>query len=151
MEWYQALIISLVSVIVGAFLGYWFNRRGMKAERGERERKELHSAMRSLQVELHANIELMENPIKELILAPFSTDMWSAHKGKVNSLPSQLQQDVFQAYQWMGKANAVVQTHVAYAPSREYCQSVYFQWLDKMKESAIKARDELDEWLRGQK
>lgn len=152
MEWWQQIIAYVVIGFGGAFLGAWLQRRALREERASREEAELTSAMRNLLSEINSNLELIEKPLTGWSLAPFATDMWNAHKGKILYLPSKLQQNLLQAYLWIGKANAVVETHLAHdSRGGGHFDNLYLQMVEKIRDPAQKARDELEKWLNTRK
>lgn len=148
MEWWQQIIVYVVIGFAGVFLGAWLQRRALKEERASREEAELISAMRNLLSEINSNFRLIEKPLKGWSLAPLVTDMWNAHKGKILYLPSELQQNLLEAYLWIGKANAVVQTDLAHGSrGGGYFNTLYQEMIDKTKDPAKKAKDGLERWL----
>ncbi len=148
MEWWQQLVALVVIGFGGVFLGAWLQRRALREERTSREEAELTSAMRNLLSEINCNLGLIEKPLTGWSLAPFTTDMWNAYKGKILSLPSELQQNLLQAYLWIGKANAVVETDLAHGSrGGGYFNNLYLQMVEEIKDPAQKARDELKKWL----
>ena len=148
MEWWQQIIAYSVFGFGGIFLGAWLQRRALKEERAIREKAELISAMRNLLSEINCNLRLIEKPLTGWSLAPFTTDMWNAHKGKILDLPSELQQNLLVAYHWIGKANAIVETDLAHGSrGGGYFNTLYLQMVEEIKDPAKKAGDELKKWL----
>lgn len=148
MEWWQQLVAYVIIGFGGVSLGAWLQRRALREERLVREETELRSATRNLLAEVNANLELIEKPLKDWSLAPFATDMWNVHKGKITYLPPELQGDLLQAYLWIGKANAVVQTHLAHdSRGGGHFDSLYQQMVEEIRGPAQKARDGLVRWL----
>ena len=108
-NWETALAsagVVLLSVVVGAVLSYFFQRRGMIEEHRFREEVASHSALRDIQGELEADIAVAENASREGT-GPLrlSADMWHAHIGQTLRVPSHLQQSLRRAYFFVEQAN----------------------------------------------
>ncbi|MBL7127016.1 MAG: hypothetical protein ISS58_07470 [Dehalococcoidales bacterium] len=148
MEVWQQILIYAVIGFGGVVLGAWLQRRAMREERAAREETELTSSMRNLLSEIESNLGLIEQPLTGWSLAPFETDIWDAHKGKILYLSSELQKSLREAYLWIHKANAVVETHLAHdSRGGGHFDNLYRQMIEKVKAPAQKARDELKDWL----
>jgi len=107
MQWWQYLIISVVTVCLGAFLGYWFNRRGMESERATIEARALESAILAIFAEVEANKEIASRPFTGKQL-PFLTEMWNLYKGHIDKLPEEIAQPIHKLYIDIIHANAIV-------------------------------------------
>ena len=148
MELWQEILIYVVVGFGGIYFGAWLQQRAMREERASREEAELTSAIRNLLSEIESTLRLIEQPLTGWSLAPFSTDIWDAHKGKILYLPSELQENLQETYLWIRKANAVVETHLALdSRGGGYFNNLYKQMVDKIKTPAQKARGELKDWL----
>lgn len=120
MDWWQNLIMILVPVVVGALIGYFFNRLGAKHERRITEIIHLQDAVSGLLVEMEANIKLTERQPEPALLPRLAKDMWNMHKSSVCELPFAVQESLYQAYVSIDKVNAVVETRIAYSSGHGY-------------------------------
>jgi hypothetical protein len=89
MEWWQQLILSLVTILVGAFLGYFLSHIGAQQEKKSRIGEKLEEAVSGILVELETNLKLAKQPFQTR-LVPFVTSMWGIHKGEIVRLPKEL-------------------------------------------------------------
>ena len=159
MDWYEALAVTLGSVVVGtvlgAFLGHCFGRRGMKEERIERRKQELQDAVRGLLTEVRANLKLIEKQLEPGLLPWLSKDMWNIHKSRVIDLPFEIQESLYQAYSSIDKVNAVVQNMYAFGSRHRYgpgsWDTRYENEGKNAREPMAIATDKLEEWLKEQK
>jgi len=147
MEWWQQLILSLVTILFGAFLGYSFSRIGAKQERKSRTGERLRNAGRSLLAELKVNSEIAAQPLKKRIV-PFVTNAWEANKGEISGLPEELQDTLYQVYVEIQIANALVEADIHQLDyGRGYYNQSYKEKTDKVIEIARKAMGLLGSWL----
>jgi len=72
MEWWQQLILSLVTILFGASLGYFLSRIGATQEKKSRTREQLRNAGLSILAELRINLEIARQPFQNT-LVPFVT------------------------------------------------------------------------------
>jgi len=111
MVWWQSIIL----LIFGGLIGFFFNRLGAKSERDAIERRHLQDAIRGLLIEMQSNIKLTENPPGLAILPRLAKDMWNMHKSSVAELPLVIQETLYRAYIEIDKVNAVVETRIAFS------------------------------------
>ena len=100
--------MSLASVALGAFIGYFLNKRGVQNERDARERRQLRSAVKGLLTEMNANLKLIEKGPDMALLPPLAKDMWNIHKNRIVELPSEMQTCLYEAYVRIDYVNAVL-------------------------------------------
>jgi len=135
MEWWQYVIASVIPVVVI----YKLRRRADK-------RDKLLNAMRDILVELDSNVELAKQPFQGN-LVPFENKMWDGHKGKILSLPKDIQGALRQAYNCVQEANALVQSNLQLAYGLGYYNKQYQQKCNEIAEKAGKASELLRGWL----
>lgn len=111
MEWWQQLILSLVTILVGAFLGYFLSRFGAKQEKESRTGEKLEEAVSGILVELETNLKLAKKPFQNR-LVPFVTSMWEVHKGEILRLPKKLKDVLYQVYVEIEMANNLVEADI---------------------------------------
>lgn len=154
MVWWQYLIISLTSVALGAFMGYFLNRRGVQSERDARERRELRDAVKGLLTEMNANLKLTEKRPEPALLPPLAKDMWDIHKSKILELPLEIQESLYQAYSAIDSVNAVIDTRLA-CGNRDQGPGAWDTRYEnegkKARERIEEARSYLGKWLKEQK
>ena len=151
MVWWQYLIISLASVAVGVFLGYFLNKRGVQNERDARERMQLQSAVKGILAEMNANLKLIEKGPNMALLPPLAKDMWNIHKSRIVELPSEMQICLYEAYAGIDYVNAVLDTRTAVGPRGHgpgEWDTRYMNEAEKARNPIEKARDALQEWLK---
>jgi len=155
MVWWQYLIISVVSLVVGGVFGYWLNRRGMKTERDAIERRQLRDAAKGLLAEMHANLKLTQKSPDPALLPPLAKDMWNIHRSKIVELSLQIQESLYQAYSSIDNVNAVLENMYAFGSRQNYGPGAWdTRYANEAKEARVhmkRARDCLEEWLREQK
>jgi hypothetical protein len=150
MVWWQNLIVSLASVALGAFIGYFLNKRGVQNERDAGERMQLRIAVKGLLAEMNANLKLIEKGPDMALLPPLAKDMWNIHKSKIVELPSEMQTCLYEAYVGIDYVNAVLDTR-AVVGTRGHGPGAwdtrYGNEAEKAKKSMEKAKEELEKWL----
>lgn len=107
MEWWQYLIVSIVTVSLGAFLGYFFNRLGAKNEKSATEQRQLKSAVSAILGEVQANETIAKAPWTGTQL-PFLTEMWSLYKSQISMLPMEVRRKIDELYITVIRTNAIV-------------------------------------------
>jgi len=111
MEWWQQLIFSVVTILVGAFLGYFLSRIGAQQEKKSRIGEKLEEAVSGILVELETNLKLAKQPFQTR-LVPFVTSMWEIHKGEILRLPKELKDALYQVYVEIEMANNLVEADI---------------------------------------
>jgi len=150
MEWWQQLIVSLVAILFGAFIGYYFSRIGAKQEKKSRTEEKLKDAVSGILVELETNLELAKQPFGNR-LVPFVTSMWEVHKGETLRLPKKLKYILYQAYVEIEIANNLVEADIHQLDyGRGYYNEPYKEKKNKIKEKAEQAIKDLKDWLQKQ-
>lgn len=154
MVWWQYLIISLASITLGAFIGYFLNRRGVQDERDAGERRQLQSAVKGLLAEMNANLKLIEKGPDMALLPLLAKDMWNIHKSRIVELPSEMQACLYEAYVRIDYVNAVLDIRVVEGNRGRGPGA----WETRYKNEAEKARKPMEEarnclkvWLKEQK
>jgi hypothetical protein len=107
MEWWQYLVVSVVTVSLGAFLGFWFNRLGIRNERAAIEDRQLRGAISAILAEVEVNEKIAKEPWTGKQL-PFLIEMWNLYKPQVASLPGEARQELEELYIDIIRANTVV-------------------------------------------
>lgn len=107
MEWWQYLVISVVSASLGAFLAYFFNRLGTKNERVAIENKQFQTAIAAIIGEIQANESIAKKPWTGKLL-PFLVDNWTVYKRQLPNLPEQTIQQIDEFYLDVILANTMV-------------------------------------------
>lgn len=155
MVWWQYLIISVASLVVGGLFGYLLNRRGMKTERDATERRQLRDATKGLLTEMYANLKLTEKSPEPALLPPLAKDMWTIHKSKIIELSLEIQESLYQAYSSIDNVNAVLEDVYAFGSRQNYgpgrWDKRYEDEAKKAREHMERARDCLEGWLKEQK
>jgi hypothetical protein len=119
------LPIALVAGIIIALAGYYLNIIFANRERKEKAKEQLQGAMRSILVEIEANLGLAKQPFKDTIMLPFLTEMWDYHKGEILALPPDMQTAIHQTYICIREANAIVQNNIHLPYGLGYYNSHY--------------------------
>jgi len=152
MVWWQYLIISLASITLGAFIGYFLNKRGVQNERDAREQRQLRDAVQSLLTEVNANLKLTEKGVEPALLPRLAKDMWNIHKSNVAELSPEIQEILHQAYSSIDKVNALIDNMYAFGSRQNYGPGAWDErYRDEAKRARKpmeKARDALQEWLK---
>jgi hypothetical protein len=151
MVWWQYLVISVASVALGAFIGYFLNTRAVQNERDASERRQLRSAVKGLLTEMNANLKLIENGPDMALLPPLAKDMWNIHKSRIVELPSEMQTCLYEAYVRIDYVNAVLDIRAdvgtrGHGPGA--WDTRYKNEAEKTREPIERARDALQEWLK---
>ncbi|MFC1983940.1 hypothetical protein ACFLVO_02890 [Chloroflexota bacterium] len=107
MEWWQYLVISVVSASVGAFLAYFFNRLGAKNERVSIEKERFQSTIAAILGEIHANENIAKKPWTGKLL-PFLANSWTIYKQQIPDLPKHTIQQIDEFYLDVILANTIV-------------------------------------------
>jgi hypothetical protein len=153
MAWWQYLIISLASVALGAFIGYFLNKRGVQNERDASEWKQLRSAVKGLLTEMSANLKLIEKGPDMALLPPLAKDMWNIHKSRIVELPSEMQACLYEAYIHIDYVNAVLDSRADFGIRPNglgVWDTRYKNEAEKARKPMEKARDCLKVWLKEQ-
>ncbi|MBA7643386.1 hypothetical protein ES703_51111 [subsurface metagenome] len=147
MEWWQQLILSLVTILVGAFLGYFLSRFGAKQEKESRTGEKLEEAISGILVELETNLKLAKKPFQNR-LVPFVTSMWEVHKGEILRLPKKLKDVLYQVYVEIEMANNLVEADIH---QLEYGRGYYNEPYKEKKNSIVGKTEQaikgLEDWL----
>ena len=150
MEWWQQLILSLVTLSFGAFLGYFLTRLGAKQERKSRIQEKLEGAVSGILVELKTNLKLAESSSQNR-LVPFITSMWEIHKGEILGLPKELKDVLYQVYVEIGMANNLVEADIHQLEyGRGYYNKSYNEKKNSIAEKAKQAIEALEDWVKKQ-
>lgn len=148
MVWWQYLIVSVVSIVVG----YCLSRLGAKSERAATEQRQLQDAVRSLLTEICANLNLIEKSPEPGLLPLLTRDMCNIHKSDVADLPREIQESLYQAYSSIDTVNAVVQNMYAFGSRQNYGPGAwdtrYANEAQKARCLMEKARDDLQKHLK---
>jgi len=148
MEWWQQLILSLVTLLLGAFLGYFLTRLGAKQERISRAAKKLDEAVCGILVELETNLKLTESPSQKR-LVPFVTSMWEMNKGEIIRLPKELKDALYQVYVEIGIANNLVEADIHQLKyGLGYYNGSYKEKKNSIAEKSKQVIKDLEDWLR---
>ena len=107
MEWWQYLVISVVSASLGAFLAYFFNKLGSKNERVATEQKQFRSAIAAILGEVQANESIAKKPWTGKLM-PFILDNWTTYKRQLPDLPERTIQQIDEFYLDVHLANTLV-------------------------------------------
>ena len=148
MEWWQQLILSLVTILFGAFLGYFLSRIGAKQEKESRTGEKLEEAVSGILVELETNSKLGKQPFQNR-LVPFVTSMWEVHKGEILRLPKELKDVLYEVYVEIEMANNLVEADIH---QLEYGRGYYNEpYKEKKNSIVVKAEQvikDLEDWLK---
>ncbi len=148
MEWWQQLILSLVTILVGAFLGYFLSRTGAKQEKESRSGEKLEEAVSGILVELETNLKLAKQPFQNR-LVPFVTSMWEVHKGEILRLPKELKDVLYQVYVEIEMANNLVEADIHQLEyGRGYYNEPYKEKKNSIVGKAEQAIKDLEDWLK---
>ena len=148
MEWWQQLILSLVTISFGAFLGYFLSRIGAKREKESRTGEKLEDAVSGILVELETNLELAKQPFQNR-LVPFVTSMWEVHKGEILRLPKEPKDVLYQVYVEIEMANNLVEADIHQLEyGRGYYNEPYKEKKNSIAEKAEQAIKGLQNWLK---
>ena len=148
MEWWQQLILSLVTILFGAFLGYFLSRIGAKQEKESRTGEKLEEAVSGILVELETNFKLAKQPFQTR-LVPFVTSMWEIHKGEILRLPKELKDVLYQVYVEIEMANNLVEADIHQLEyGRGYYNEPYKDKKNSIVEKAEQAIKDLEGWLK---
>ncbi len=146
MIWWQSMIL----ILLGGLIGFFFNRLGAKSERHSIEKRHLLDAIRGLLIEMQSNMELTKKPPEPALLPRLAKDMWNIHRSSVAELPLEVQEVLYLAYVEIDKVNAVVETRIAF--SNRYSpggwDKRYMDEAKKARKAIKKARDILCEHLK---
>ncbi|MFC1985597.1 hypothetical protein ACFLWC_01220 [Chloroflexota bacterium] len=150
MEWWQHLVVSLVTILFGASIGYYFSRIGAKREKESRTGEKLADAVCGILVELETNLELAKQPFSNR-LVPFVNSMWEVHKGEILRLPKELKDTLYQVYVEIEMANNLVEADIHQLEyGRGYYNEPYKEKKIKIAEKANQAVKDLEDWLKKQ-
>jgi len=150
MEWWQYLvgsIVSLLCVLVGVFVGYWLNRRGMESERAATTARELEGAIRAILAEVQANQKIAKEPFDGRLL-PFLTEMWTLYKAQTGKLPEDVAQPLHKLYIDIIRANTIVNydlQKIVYG--RGYVNNEYKGVCSGIANQATSVAGSLEKWL----
>ena len=148
MEWWQQLILSLVTILFGAFLGYFLSRIGAKQEKESRTREKLEESVSGILVELEINLKLAKQPFQNR-LVPFVTSMWEVQKGEILRLPKELKDVLYQVYVEIEMANNLVEADIHQLEyGRGYYNEPYKDKKSGIGEKAEQAIKDLEDWLK---
>lgn len=144
MEW----ILSLVSVLFGALIGYFLTRLGARHEKKSRTEEKLEEAASGILVELETDLKLAKQPFQNR-LVPFATSMWEVHKGEILRLPKELRDVLYQVYVEIDMANNLVEADIHQLEyGRSYYNKPYEEKKNSIAEKAEQAIKRLQDWLR---
>ena len=150
-EWWQQLIISLVTITSGTILGYLLTRIVANNERKSRTEERLKGAVSGILVELETNLELAKQPISNS-LAPFVNSNWEAYKGEAIGLPKEVKNILYDVYVEIELANNLVEANIHQLDyGRGYYNQPYNERKVKIKEKAEQAIKCLGDWLNTKK
>ncbi len=148
MEWWQQLILSLVTILFGVFLGYFLSRIGAKQEKKSRTEEKLEDAVFGILAELETNLELGKQPFENR-LVPFVTSMWEVHKGEILRLPKELKDILYQVYVEIEMANNLVEANIHQLDyGLGYYNEPYKEKKNKIVGKAEQAIKDLEDWLK---
>ncbi len=150
MEWWQQLILSLVTILLGAFLGYFLSRIGAKQEKKSRTEERLEDAVSGVLAELETNLELAKQPFENRLVS-FVTSMWEVHKGEFLRLPKKLKGILYQVYVEIEMANNLVEADIHQLDyGLGYYNKPYQEKKNKIVGKAEQAIKDLEDWLKKQ-
>lgn len=148
MIWWQYLVASIVTVLVGAFIGFWFNRRGVESERVATETRELKVSIQAILAEVQANEKIANEPFTGMQL-PFLTEMWNLYKPQTSKLAEDIAQPLHKLYIDIIHANSIVTYNLHTVPFRGgYLDSEYSGMCSKIAKQAKEVADLLETWLK---
>lgn len=116
MDWWQILLIILVSIVIGLLVGgllsYLILRLQKKPFFKEREttavvEEQLESTAPDLLAEVENNCRIATEPWMDELLH-FQTHVWDTNQDEVHRLTANLREDLTQAYLDMRQANDIV-------------------------------------------
>jgi len=146
MIWWQYLVVSIVTVLVGAFIGFWFNRRGVESERAATETREFKASIQAILAEVQANEKIANEPFAGYLL-PFLTEMWNLYKPQTSNLAENITQSLHKLYINIIHANTMVSYNLHSVPYLDLYQD-YNGMCSKIAEQAKEAADLLKSWLK---
>jgi len=148
MEWWQYLVVSIVTVCVGAFIGFWFNRHGVESERTATETREFEASIRAILAEVQANEKIANEPFTGRQL-PFLTEMWNLYKPQTSKLAEVIAQPLHKLYIDIIRANTIVTYNLQRVPyGAGYLDSEYRGMCSKIANQAKEVADLLETWLK---
>ena len=146
MEWWQYLVVSTVTVCVGAFIGFWFNRRGVESERAATETREFEASIRAILAEVQANEKIADEPFVGYLL-PFLTEMWNLYKPQISKLAEDIAQPLHKLYIDIIHANAIVSYNLHSTPYSDLYEE-YRGLCSEIAKQAKEVADLLESWLK---
>ncbi len=145
--WWQTLICSLVSLLAGSLLTYYFHRLGAKEERKAAEKGRQRNAARSILAEIAGNLKLAKESWSGRIVE-FVREMWNVHSGHVLELPRDLQDSLHQVYSEIQTADALYNLNLTVMHGLGFYDKAYTEQRDKIAKAAEEATKLLREWLK---
>jgi len=145
--WWQTLMYSLVSLLAGSLLSYYFRRLGAKEERKVSEKDRQRNAARSILAEIEGNLKLAKEPWSGRIVE-FVREMWNVHSGHVLELPTNLQDSLHRVYSEIQTANALYHLNLTIMHGSGFYDNAYTEQRAKIAKAAEEAAKLLREWLK---
>lgn len=146
MEWWQYLVVSTVTVCVGAFIGFWFNRRGVESERAATETREFEASIRAILAEVQANEKIANEPFAGYPL-PFLTEMWNLYKPQTSNLAEDIAQPLHKLYIDIIHANTIASYNL-HGIQYSHIYDQHGGMCSKIAKQAKEVADLLESWLK---